>query len=92
MRLGMTCVSLTACAAEQHPRAACIDCGAATCELALERGRCIPCVARRLREARAAGRIDRYGLPTAPGARDSRGDAWGSVELVLGPPLAQGRS
>lgn len=74
----MTCVSLTACRTEQHELAPCRDCGARVCALTLEHSRCLDCIARRLRIARAEGRVDAFGLPTGPTAeRVDEDGPWG---------------
>lgn len=84
------CVSLDRCRAEQHPTATCAECPARVCVGALEHGRCNVCIARRLRRARAEGRIDAFGQPMSP-EQAAEVSGWGEVELVIGEPGAATR-
>ena len=73
------CPSLELCATERHPVARCAECPAIGCALALEHGRCLVCIARRLRRARREGRLDAYGLPAAPAVESDPRWRWGEV-------------
>jgi hypothetical protein len=85
------CPSLDACVAERHPVARCAECPAIGCALALEHGRCLVCIARRLRRARREGRLDAYGLPAARVVESDPRWRWGEVwRSPDGPAVARG--
>jgi hypothetical protein len=82
------CPSLDACVAERHPVARCAECPAIGCALSLEHGRCLVCIARRLRRARREGRLDAYGLPAARVVESDPRWRWGEVWREPGPRRA----